>query len=218
MPIPPPPRTPAETHRTGVLVRWFLGTVVGTTLGHILAVALTAVAADALFAVTTSVNRTVRLVVVVIIGAVDGGSIALGQWFALRAEVPRLAPVRWILLSALAGAAGWGVASTSAHLQSVNPHAGVTPSEALVAGMVVGLMLGIAQGSTLRRALGRPLPWVSANAAGFAAGLTASAWLERTLALPSSLPALVGGPVTGFVVAALTGAVLVLLGRVGGRR
>lgn len=136
-----------------------------------------------------------------------GGLASLGQWYILRAHIPRAA---WWVAASLAGLS---LGSALGYLlsQQVVLLAGLTATYVWVGG-TVGLGVGIAQWVLLRRHFRQAAWWVPASVAGYALSLLA------VVNAPAQLPgagmlafgAEVGGLV-GLVSAGVTGPALLWL-------
>jgi len=211
-----------RTRRTHLLLRrdswtlwewWVLATIAGEFIG---------VGTIAVASTIASHLTTVNMVVLLhIVGALEGIALGLAQWLVLRRYVKHVG--WWILATMIGAIAAWliGLQVMVILILSFSNRDVVTTSAALLKavfglGAWVGAVLGFAQWLVLRTHVRRGALWIVANAFAWGVGLLV-VWIGATLVNPGELrfeTALVGiatGVTMGVVVGAITGFVLVWL-------
>lgn len=128
---------------TVALRTWLGATVIGGALGLAVASVVAEFLADL---IDPSVNLVLgEGVIQDTSGAVVGAAIGSAQWLVLRPLMPK--GRRWILMTALGGALGYGFAAILLELIDVAPlRAALVPSF----GAILGAFIGAAQGLALR--------------------------------------------------------------------
>ncbi len=189
---------------------WVLGSTMGGFIGGAAVLAVVFMAAEAVG----------DAVFVPLHGPVIGAAVGTGQWLVLRRQIQKAG--RWVLNSALGGAAGLAVVFMAAE---VVERAGIKVvwSHMVVAmvGVVAGAAVGTGQWLVLRRQVQKAGWWVLSSALGGAAGLAVVFMAAESLAsalsvlwtsaLWTTLLWAVGWAVIGGMYGAFTGAVLILL-------
>ncbi len=146
-----------------------------------------------------------------LMGAIEGAIVGLAQARALRPL--GVDARRFVLATTLAFAIAWvGGAALSALEPDVPPSFGLLLVAAGLAGTVVGALAGLAQSVASSRDPEARFRWVLASAAGWGAGMVASAVVSDAIWGAFSIGVLAmetgKGALVGVIVAAVTGPVL----------
>ncbi len=187
-----------------VWLAWLVATTLGMVAGGLLGVPLGWSIGETLM---QAIGEGPALFVVgLVMGGALFGAIALAQSIVWRGRLPVAG--RWVLFSAVAGAAGIGVI-----LLVMNGSDEMFASALLPAAVfaVLGLWLGAAQWLVLRRYVARAAWWMAINAVGL--GLT----LAILFGLSAEGRELVSLVLSGLLFGAITGAGLAWLLRDAGR-
>jgi hypothetical protein len=125
-----------------------------------------------------------------LVGAVEGVSLATGQWLVLRSRLPGLRWSAWASVTALGGALPWVIGMSIGGRGPADPPAWLIGVVFVLSGLAFGGLLGLCQYLELRRHLDRAGRWIAANAIGWMLGL-AAAYVASALLDETSPPALV---------------------------
>jgi hypothetical protein len=205
------------------LARWVLACTAGELIGFGAAGAIAAFAFGAIPDPTTVPLAVLLILACVAAGLVEGATLGLFQWLAMRRAFPSLRARAWTSVTALAGATGWFLGALPATLvslsgasQSAEANAGWDPGMFTTVlassgmGLALGAMFGVFQWIVLRKHAVNAHRWILANALGWAIALPWSFVAGSSVAASSS-PALVwgvaalAGVMMGLTVALVTG-------------
>ncbi len=111
-------------------------------------------------------------VLLVLSGLAEGAVLGWFQAHVLRARLPRISRVRWVLLTALGAAFAWAVGMLPSTFDEWQdwPPAALAVSASLAAVLLLG-SIGTAQWFELHRHISRAWRWAAGSAAAWAAGL-----------------------------------------------
>lgn len=107
-------------------------------------------------------------------GAVEGTSLATGQWLVLRRLLPALRWRAWATCTAIGGALPWAIGMGLGTSMQAMPPVWAMALIFVGSGLVFGGLLGLCQAFVLRRHLDIAGAWVAANALGWMIGLAAT--------------------------------------------
>jgi hypothetical protein len=202
--------------RARFLARW-IATMLGfEALGFGLAFSLgfmieTLVLADA--PAGTELARPATIALALLVGSVEGTTLATGQWLLLRRCIPALRWRSWAGATAIGGAIPWALGMALGTSLEAAPPAWLIGVGFVVTGLVFGGILGACQAFVLRRHLPLAGRWIAANALGWMVGLAAtyaaSALIdEQSPIVLAVVLALAAGAAMALLPALLTGLVL----------
>jgi MFS family permease len=213
---------PARPKRVS-LARWVLACTAGELIGFGAAGAVAAFAFGAIPDPTTIPLAVLLILACVAAGVVEGATLGLFQWLAMRRAFPSLRARAWASVTALAGATGWFLGALPATLvslsgasQSAEANPGWDPGMVAtvlvssILGLVLGGMFGVFQWIVLRKHAANAGRWIFANALGWALALPWSFVAGGSISSASG-PALVwgiaalAGVMMGLTVALVTG-------------
>lgn len=172
---------------------WVIATLLGTIAGGLLGFPLGWSIGETLM---QAIGELPALFVVgLVMGGVLIGAVALAQSIVLRGRLP--VARRWVLLSAVAGATGFGVILLVMNGSDEMFESALLPAAVFA---VLGLWLGAAQWLALRRYMARAAWWIAFNAVGL--GLT----LAILFGLSAEGRELVSLVLSGLLLGTITGA------------
>jgi hypothetical protein len=212
--ITPPPPIPLRVSE-GQLWRSWTGWV---TTGEFVGFSVPAITA----ALTASLAAGAAAPLLILAGAVEGAMLGLAQGHVLARELPTLTVRRWVIATALAAAAAWGIGLlpmlTDGRLFDL-PILVVIPVVAVLGAVLLG-SIGTAQWLVLRHQVTGSGIWIATTAGAWAAGLlvftavTTPLWQPGQPIVVVAAIGVLGGLFMAGTVAALTGrAVVRLLGK-----
>lgn len=207
---------------------WVLSCALGEFIGIGLA-GIVALAANSLIGEPDSTLEAWAIyLMMVAVGAVEGGAIGFFQWRVLRRIFPSLPPHRWVGATMAVAILGWavgmlpstlsvGTASAPAAAAS-EPGIGFILLASAGMGAAGGLVFGVAQWLALRPFTARAGWWLPANIAGWSIAMMwiflAATWPDMTTApFLIALSALAGGMAAGLSIGAVTGIALLRIAR-----
>jgi hypothetical protein len=142
------------------------------------------------------------------VGAVEGLSLATGQWLLLRRRLPMLRWRTWALMTAIGGALAWMLGMALGGRGPAEPSLWLLAVVFVLSGLVFGGLLGLFQYFELRRHIPRGSRWIAANAVGWMLGLAAvygaTALLDESSPLALVLPVAIGAGAVMAIAPALT--------------
>jgi hypothetical protein len=206
-------------HQERALLRRWVPVV---ALAEILGFALPAVVG----VLTVGSPVVLSLPLLVAAGAVEGALLGTGQALVLRSVLPAISVTRWVLATAGAAAVAYLLAllpSTTATVTAAWP-APVLVVSAAALGLLVLTTIGLAQWWELRRHVDPAAAWIGITALAWLLGLGTFLAVAMPLWRPGQsvpvavLVGLVAGALMALVMAAVTGAGLVVLLRGSPRR
>lgn len=202
--------------RDRFLARWIVTMIGFEALGFGLAFSLGFVVevlalADA--PAGTELARSATIALALLVGCVEGTTLATGQWLLLRRRIPALRWRSWAGATAIGGAIPWALGMALGTSLESAPPAWLIGVGFVVTGLVFGGILGACQALVLRRHLRVAGRWTAANALGWMVGLAAT-YLATALIdehSPVALAVVLGlaaGAAMALLPALLTGLVL----------
>lgn len=161
----------------------------------------------------TELSQLGTVALALLVGAVEGTTLATGQWLLLRRRIAALRWRTWAGATAVGGAIPWALGMALGTSIETAPPAWLIAVGFVASGLVFGGILGACQALALRRHLPIARRWIAANALGWMVGLAAtyvaSAMIDEhspvALALALGLTA---GAAMALLPALLTGLVL----------
>jgi uncharacterized integral membrane protein len=152
-------------------------------------------------------------------GFVEGAVLGMSQWWVLRRRISELSPVRWILYTAFAAGAAYGIGLAPSTFAAVWQHWPL-PVQILVGATLAGALLvsiGAAQWLELRRRVRRAGRWIAVTAAAWCfalaafLGIATPLWHEGQSVGAAVAVGAVAGLAMALVMAAITGAAMTRL-------
>lgn len=161
----------------------------------------------------TELARPATIGLALLVGAVEGTTLATGQWLLLRRRIPQLRWRSWAGATAIGGALPWALGMALGTSLESAPPAWLIGVGFVVTGLVFGGILGACQALVLRRHLRIARRWIAANALGWMVGLAAtyvaSALIDEQSPVALALVlGLAAGAAMALLPALLTGLVL----------
>jgi hypothetical protein len=224
VPAAHPVATPGAGGRERLWRRW----VVANAWAEVVGLGISGAAAALVLPRTSGTTPSVvggAVLIVLVAGLVEGGTVGWAQHRVLRAALPGLTLRRWVGATVLGSLVAWtlgmlpstalGMADVgSVEMSATEPPLTLQLLFAAALGLVAGPILGGAQAVVLRDHVTGAWRWLPANAAAWAVGMPL-VFLVAGGVPPASHPALVVAviavtlAVVGAVVGAIHGAVLI---------
>jgi hypothetical protein len=202
-----------------VWLRWVLANLAGEGIGFGLTMLIGIQAAGTLASLASAALFAAMLAMVLLVGILEGAAVGSAQWLVLRRILPGLPLRAWAAATMVGAIVAWGVGMALGSLAGDRLEAateGFPLLPALMIGMVAGSILSCSQWVVLRPRVARAGWWVPAHAAAWAVGMAVAFAGLRGMTeelSPVAIAVVAAGTAlaVGFIVAATTGVVLVLL-------